>query len=482
MTRLVFAATALLASFVFPASLLAQPSATDAQLVGQFDVTLSPPVTGASSVAEISTASGGVRFRIDGFLCLVLTHSNTSNPSWLVGGSPGFLGVLGQGHADPSVYLVPSSPDALAGQAMAVDGTSIAISLTRRAPRPVPSSVGMEADGTLHQDIVDKFVREGGDLSLGVPFDAGSGSFVHAFAGGWRQDFQLGGGTATAILADSGYPDYTASLVASNGIWAIDLPSPVALDAAGNVVWPVAKAFLMRGGSAVVGAPYDNGGGSRVHGWGSGSLQDLRTPSGGAGAILFKGSEAVGHWLFPAAWSAYLAAGGQSALGFPTTEIHSRDFSSVFEFERGAIAADGPTGQTTRVGSNVARDAQGNLYPAILAEYADNRAYGSPYDNGGGAAVHPWGNGVVQDIAAVGPGGTTVKAALIQENGSPRAFVVARDYWTRFANTGGVTGPLGFPVGEATNLVEVPLLNGSQAFEHGTITVTNGAWTVQMNP
>jgi hypothetical protein len=98
----------------------------------------------------------------------------------------------------------------------------------------------------------------------------------------------------------------------------------------------------------------------------------------------------------------------------------------------------------------VGYDALGAFYPTILAAYNRNggeAALGVPFDNGGGAEVHPWGNGVVQDFKT--PAGQS--AIITLQNGAASAYMVNGIIRHRYIYTyGGPLGPLGFPVSDVT--------------------------------
>jgi len=107
------------------------------------------------------------------------------------------------------------------------------------------------------------------------------------------------------------------------------------------------------------------------------------------------------------------------------------------------IDESGPTPQ-------VGYDAQGIFYPEILAAYNRNGGeakLGLPFDNGGGAPVHPWGAGMVQDFKTTAGD----MAVIMLKNGSTTAYMVNGIIRHRYIYTyGGPLGPLGFPATDIT--------------------------------
>ena len=94
--------------------------------------------------------------------------------------------------------------------------------------------------------------------------------------------------------------------------------------------------------------------------------------------------------------------------------------------------------------TEVGFDAQGNFYPQILIAYERNGGedvLGQPFDNGGGAPVHPWGEGVVQDFKT--PAGDM--GIILLKNGDDEAYAVNGIIRHRYIYTyGGALGPLGY--------------------------------------
>jgi pimeloyl-ACP methyl ester carboxylesterase len=66
-------------------------------------------------------------------------------------------------------------------------------------------------------------------------------------------------------------------------------------------------------------------------------------------------------------------------------------------------------------------------------------ALGSPINN-----VHPWGNGYTQDFS----GGSESKGAIMKSNANDNSYWVGADFWTKFLDTGGSGGILGYPTSD----------------------------------
>ncbi len=100
----------------------------------------------------------------------------------------------------------------------------------------------------------------------------------------------------------------------------------------------------------------------------------------------------------------------------------------------------------TRVGY----DAQGNYYPAIAAAYQRNggeAALGLPFDNGGSAFVHRWGNGLVQDFKTT----AGAMAIIMFRDATNDAYALKGVIRHRYVYTyGGALGALGYPSADQT--------------------------------
>lgn len=96
----------------------------------------------------------------------------------------------------------------------------------------------------------------------------------------------------------------------------------------------------------------------------------------------------------------------------------------------------------------VGETADGTKDAAIVSCHLRNggeTVVGKPFDNGGGAYVHAWGNGLVQDFASAANG----KSLCMRAKGATSAWLVRgaiRDVY--FANGGG-EGSIGYPVQDA---------------------------------
>lgn len=106
-------------------------------------------------------------------------------------------------------------------------------------------------------------------------------------------------------------------------------------------------------------------------------------------------------------------------------------------------------------------DAQGQARAPILAEYAALGAarVGTPRDNGGGAQVHRWGPGWIQDVTS---------GALMYRDGEVTAHWVQGAVWSAYLAYGGGEGRLGYPIGDDDGK--------KQAFEHGSLVFSGGRW------
>ncbi|MGZ3416798.1 MAG: glycosyl hydrolase [Polyangiales bacterium] len=87
---------------------------------------------------------------------------------------------------------------------------------------------------------------------------------------------------------------------------------------------------------------------------------------------------------------------------------------------------------------------------------------GSPADNGGGAAVHRWGAGEVQDYA----GGSNGPSMCMHADGTSDAWMVRGAIRDVYLANGGGEGFLGYPIEDEHTDGGVPL----QRFQHGYIT------------
>lgn len=103
------------------------------------------------------------------------------------------------------------------------------------------------------------------------------------------------------------------------------------------------------------------------------------------------------------------------------------------------------------------------LYNSVGAE----PVVGLPVDAGGGAAVHRWGNGWVQNMG----GGTFKPGALMKAEGTSTVYWVFGGIWTRYSQDKGATGCHGYP----TSALVAYQANSSkhalyiQKFQHGYI-------------
>lgn len=95
-------------------------------------------------------------------------------------------------------------------------------------------------------------------------------------------------------------------------------------------------------------------------------------------------------------------------------------------------------------------------------------AVGKPFDNGGGAAVHRWGNGQVQDFS----GGTLGPNLCMLRDGEATAWMVRGAIRTTYLGAGGAEGWLGYPRKDEGSLAGSPF----QQFENGYVTFQDGAF------
>jgi hypothetical protein len=138
-----------------------------------------------------------------------------------------------------------------------------------------------------------------------------------------------------------------------------------------------------------VGHPFDNGGGSYVHVWGNGNVQDFSDGAfeGGKGSIGYLNGEATAGYVYGNFWSKWLNNGGAGSIGYP---FHS------------GVSADRHAWNTT------------------------------------GAT------GMVQDFK----GGSNGQGQIQQESGSANVFYISGAIFTKYLNSGSI-GTLGYATSDA---------------------------------
>jgi len=95
-------------------------------------------------------------------------------------------------------------------------------------------------------------------------------------------------------------------------------------------------------------------------------------------------------------------------------------------------------------------------------------AVGTPFDNGGGAGVHRWGPGSVQDFH----GGSLGPNLCMIEDAHTTAWMVRGAIRDAFMSSGGAEGFLGYPIEDEHDVSGIPL----QKFEGGYVTHVDGSW------
>lgn len=106
-------------------------------------------------------------------------------------------------------------------------------------------------------------------------------------------------------------------------------------------------------------------------------------------------------------------------------------------------------------------------FTAAFAQLGGENVLGLPRDNGGGAPVHAWGNGLAQDFG----GGSKEPGALLLASGTSTAYFVYGGIWTQYLVVdGGTTGCHGYPTSNLNSYTYPGQGNDSylrQAFQHG---------------
>jgi hypothetical protein len=114
----------------------------------------------------------------------------------------------------------------------------------------------------------------------------------------------------------------------------------VGYDAQGRFYAPIAAAYDRNGGKAVLGDPYDNGGGAVVHAWGAGVVQDFRTADGAHAIIMLATGASVASMLRGIIRHRYLYSygGATGRLGYPAADQGADEWGLPrARFEHGEI-------------------------------------------------------------------------------------------------------------------------------------------------
>lgn len=109
-------------------------------------------------------------------------------------------------------------------------------------------------------------------------------------------------------------------------------------------------------------------------------------------------------------------------------------------------------------------------FQAAFSQNGGENVVGLPRDNGGGAGVHQWGAGLVQDFG----GGSYLPGTIMLVNGASVPYWVYGGVWTRYVTIDhGPTGCHGYPVSALTPYSDPSLGHDSyyrQGFQSGFIT------------
>lgn len=120
------------------------------------------------------------------------------------------------------------------------------------------------------------------------------------------------------------------------------------------------------------------------------------------------------------------------------------------------------------VGSGAPDATTANLFTSAFSTLGEN-VMGLPRDNGGGAAVHAWGSGLVQDFG----GGSELPGALMLATGTSTAYRVYGGIWTQYLSKDrGARGCHGYPTSSLvpyTNRGLGPDTYLRQTFQQGAI-------------
>lgn len=125
----------------------------------------------------------------------------------------------------------------------------------------------------------------------------------------------------------------------------------------------------------------------------------------------------------------------------------------------------GPSSGNSAGSDKIGADPSGAVDSAIAACHSRNggtAAAGRPFDNGGGASVHGWGPGRLQDFK----GGSLGPNMCMRKKGAAKAWMVRGDIRDAYLAAGGGPGRLGYPVEEEHSSATGPY----QKFERGYIT------------
>lgn len=121
-----------------------------------------------------------------------------------------------------------------------------------------------------------------------------------------------------------------------------------------------------------------------------------------------------------------------------------------------------------RDGSSGSSPVAGGAIAECVARNGGAAAVGAPFDNGGGAAVHRWGAGDVQDFT----GGALGPNLCMQHDGEGTAWMVRGAIRSAYLDAGGGPGWLGYPREDEHLASGVP----AQQFEHGYVTWRDGSY------
>ncbi|HYO70056.1 MAG TPA: peptidoglycan DD-metalloendopeptidase family protein [Archangium sp.] len=119
--------------------------------------------------------------------------------------------------------------------------------------------------------------------------------------------------------------------------------SRVGYNSSGSYSSAIAGCHSRNGGAYLAGTPFDNGGTSHVHAWGSGVVQDNNGGTYGPNSCMQKNGVATSYMVRGGIWSSYVyqLGGAEGWLGYPTSDEFTSNGAPRQNFESGYITWNG---------------------------------------------------------------------------------------------------------------------------------------------